>query len=228
MGNSNTVTEHTTVSNAMADNTSVGDSMTEHTTMGNAMTEDATVSDAMADNTTVSDVMADNTTVSDAMADTDNSSGESSSAIGSDFGNISINVVGVVVDVLDPSVRQVDGVVSLPGSGAIVSLLGVETGSRVVVSHGILVGVWEDLIWEDWHSVGHSMTHYSMLVVSATAVPVANLGLVGGGRPCWPRWRTWSYLRTRCLQCTTSTAVELVSLEDMDSLKDMASIEDMA
>ena len=85
VGNSNTVTEHTTVSNAMADNTSVGDSMTEHTTMGNAMTEDATVSDVM--------------------ADTDNSSGERSSAIVSDFGIISINVVGVVVDVLDPSVR---------------------------------------------------------------------------------------------------------------------------
>merc|ERR1711970_1397065 len=76
------------------------------------------------------------------MTDTHDGSGEGSSAIVSDLGNISINIVGVVVDVLDPSVREVDGVVALPGSGAIVRLLGVKTGSRVVV--------------------GHSMAHYSM------------------------------------------------------------------
>merc|ERR1719430_2992050 len=67
--------------------------------------------------------MSDNTTMGDAMSnDTTDSGGEGSSAIVSDFGNISINVVGVVVDVLDPSVREVDGVVALPGSGAIVRL----------------------------------------------------------------------------------------------------------
>ena len=106
--------------------------------------------------------MTDDTTVGDAMTDTNNGSGEGSSAIVSDLGNISVNVVGVVVDVLDPSVRQVDGVVSLPGSGAIIRLLGVKTGSRVVVSHGILVGVGGDLVRVDWDSVGHSMTNHSM------------------------------------------------------------------
>ena len=109
-----------------------------------------------------SNTVADNTTMGDAMTDTNNGSGEGSSAIISDFGNISIYVVGMVVDVLDPSVRQVDGVVSLPGSGAIIRLLGVKTGSRVVVSHGVLVGVGGDLVRVDWHSVGHSMTHYSV------------------------------------------------------------------
>ena len=120
----------------------------------------------MSDDTTVGDAMSDDTTVGNAMADTNNSSGEGSSAIISDFGNISIDVVGVVVDVLDPSVRQVDGVVTLPGSSAIVRLLGVKAGSRVVVSHGILVGVGGDLVRVDFHSVGHrvghSMAHYSM------------------------------------------------------------------
>merc|ERR1711990_99337 len=96
------------------------------------------------------------------MADTNDSSGEGSSAIVSDFSDISINVVGVVVDVLDSSVREVDGVVALPGSGPIVSLLGVETGSRVVVSQGILVGVRGHLVGVDWHSVGHSMTYHGM------------------------------------------------------------------
>ena len=126
-------------------------------------------SNTVANHTTVSDAMTDNTTVGDAMTDTNNGSGEGSSAIVSDFGNVPINVVGVVVDVLDPSVRQVDGVVSLPGSGAIVRLLGVETGSRVVVSHGILVGVGGDLVGVDWHSVGHSMAHYSMSIAHSMA-----------------------------------------------------------
>ena len=117
---------------------------------------------SVADDTTVGNAMSNDTTVADAMSDTDNCSGEGSSAIVSDLGNISVNVVGVVVDVLDPSVRQVDGVVSLPGSGAIIRLLGVKTGSRVVVSHGILVGVGGDLVRVDWDSVSHSMTDHSM------------------------------------------------------------------
>ena len=135
-------------------------------------------SNTVTDNTTMGDAMTDNTTVGDAMTDTNNGSGEGSSAIVSDFGNISINVVGMVVDVLDPSVRKVDGVVSLPGSGAIVRLLGVKTGSRVVVSHGILVGVGGDLVRVDWHSVGHSMAHYSMAnahsMADANSVAKAN------------------------------------------------------
>ena len=50
----------------------------------------------------------------------------------------------------------------LSGSGAIVSLLGVKAGSRVVVSHGIPVGVGGDLVRVDWDSVGHSVTNHGM------------------------------------------------------------------
>ena len=147
MGNSSVGNSDTVAHQTMSDNTTVGDTMSNDTTVGDAMT--------------------DNTTVSDAMADTNNSSGEGSSAIVGDFGDVSVNVVGVVVDVLDPSVRKVDGVVSLPGSGAIVSLLGVETGSRVVVSHGILVGVGGDLVGVDLSNgmgdwVSNGMTNNSM------------------------------------------------------------------
>jgi len=128
---------------------------------------DTVAHQTMTDNTTMGDAMSDNTTVGDTMTDTNNSSGEGSSAIVGDFGDISVNVVGVVVDVLDPSIRKVDGVVSLPGSGAIVSLLGVETGSRVVVSHGILVGVGGDLVGVDLSNgmgdwVSNGMTNNSM------------------------------------------------------------------
>merc|ERR1719305_454055 len=120
--------------------------------------------------------MTDDTTVGNAMADTNDSSGESSSAIVSDFGDISVNVVGVVVDMLDPSVRKVDGVMSLPGSSAIVTLLGVKAGSRVVVSHGILVGVGGDLVRVDLNSMGNwvsnSMTNDAM--ANAHSVADAN------------------------------------------------------
>jgi len=145
-------------------NSSVGNS---DTVAHQTMSDNTTVGDTMSNDTTVDDAMTDNTTLSDAMADTNNSSGEGSSAIVGDFGDISVNVVGVVVDVLDPSVRKVDGVVSLPGSGAIVSLLGVKTGSRVVVSHGILVGVGGDLVGVDLSNgmgdwVSNGMTNNSM------------------------------------------------------------------
>ena len=137
--------------------------------MGNSSVgnSDTVAHKTMTDNATCGDAMANNTTVGNAMADTNDSSGESSSAIVSDFGDISVNVVGVVVDMLDPSVRKVDGVMSLPGSSAIVSLLGVKAGSRVVVSHGILVGVGGDLVGVDLSNgmgnwVSNSMTNNSM------------------------------------------------------------------
>ena len=140
--------------------------------MGNSSVgnSDTVAHQTMSDDTTMGNAMSDNTTVSDAMSNTNDSSGEGSSAIVSDFGDISINVVGVVVDVLDPSVGEVDGVVALPGSGAIVRLLGVETRSRVVVSHGILVGVGRDLVGVDRHSVGNSMAYYGMADSNAMAM----------------------------------------------------------
>merc|ERR1719464_1931934 len=135
-------------------NSSVGDS-------------DTVAHQTMADDTTVGDAMPDHTTVSNAMADTSNSSGEGSSAVVGDLSDVSINVVSVVVDVLDPSVGQVDRVVSLPGCGAIVSLGSVKAGSRVVVSNGILVGVGGDLVGVDLSNgmgnwVSNSMTNNSV------------------------------------------------------------------
>ena len=139
--------------------------------MGNS---DTVAHQTMTDDTTVSDAMTDDTTVGNAMADTNDSSGESSSAIVSDFGDISVNVVGVVVDVLDPSVRKVDRVVSLPGSGAIVGLLGVETGSRVVVSHSILVGVGGDFVRVDLNGMGNGVSNSMTNDAMANAHSVAD------------------------------------------------------
>ena len=131
-----------------------------------------------------SNAMANKTTVGDAVANTDhsrtgNSVGENRTSYGmgnrcgdnvredglaivGDLGDVSIDVVSVVVDMLDPAVRQTDRVVPQPGGSAIVRLLSVETGSRVVVSHGVLVGVGGDLVGVDRNSVGYSVTHHGM------------------------------------------------------------------
>ena len=91
-----------------------------------------------------------------------NNVGEDGLAIVGDLGDVSIDVVGVVVDMLDPAIRQTDRVVALSGGSAIVRLLSVETGSGVVVSHGVLVGVGGDLVGVDRNSVGYSVTHHGM------------------------------------------------------------------
>ena len=109
-----------------------------------------------------SSAMTNHSTVGETMANTSDSRGEGSSAVVSDFSNISIDVVGVVVNMLDPAIRQTDRVVALPGGSAIVRLLSVETGSGVVVSHGVLVGVGGDLVGVDRNSVGYSVTHHGM------------------------------------------------------------------
>merc|ERR1719309_104075 len=69
----------------------------------------------------------------------------SSSAIIGDLGNISSEVIRVIVDMLDPAVRKVDAVVSLPGSCPIVRFHLVEPCSSHFISHSILVGVGGNL-----------------------------------------------------------------------------------
>merc|ERR1719374_420647 len=59
--------------------------------------------------------------------------------------NIAINIVGVVVDSLGPSVRESHGVGALLVSKTIRGLSSLEVGARVVISHGIVVGVGGDL-----------------------------------------------------------------------------------
>merc|ERR1719361_2591843 len=68
-----------------------------------------------------------------------------SSARVGDLSDVTINVVGVVVDSLDTAVRKIDRVGSLNNTGAIVALGLAEGSARVLVSHSIVVGVRGDL-----------------------------------------------------------------------------------
>ena len=61
------------------------------------------------------------------------------------IGNVTVIVVGVVVDGLDTAVRKVHLVGALNNTGAIVALGLAEGSSRVFVSHSVVVGVGGDL-----------------------------------------------------------------------------------
>jgi len=67
-------------------------------------------------------------------------------AVVGDGGDVSLDVVGSVFDVLGAAVREGDGVRSSPGSGAVVSLSSLEVGAGVVVGNGVLVLVGGDLV----------------------------------------------------------------------------------
>ena len=70
--------------------------------------------------------------------------GNSSSRVGN-LSNVSIVVVGVVVDGLDTAVREVHLVGALNNTGAIVALGLAEGSARVLVSNSVVVGVGGDL-----------------------------------------------------------------------------------
>merc|ERR1711887_138713 len=81
-----------------------------------------------------------NHTVSDRVANSNSLRVDSSALVGH-LSHVSVNIVGVVVDMLDTAIRKVDRVGALPCSSAIVSLRSIKASSRVVVRHSILVGV---------------------------------------------------------------------------------------
>merc|ERR1712083_358725 len=67
-------------------------------------------------------------------------------AIVGDGGDVSIDVVGSVFDVLGAAAREGDRVRSSPGSSAVVSLGSLEVGAGVVVGNCVLVGEGRDLV----------------------------------------------------------------------------------
>merc|ERR550517_1444743 len=67
-------------------------------------------------------------------------------AIVGDDGDVSIDVIGSVFNVLGAAVREGDTVRSSPGSSAVVSLGSLEVGAGVVVGNGVLVGEGRDLV----------------------------------------------------------------------------------
>ena len=102
--------------------------------------------------------MAKSYTMADTMSHS-NSSWVDSLAIIDHLGNISVYIVGVVVDCLRAAVREGDGVGSLPGGGAIVSLGGREVGAGESIGHSVLVGVGDGLSIHLVDTVGYTVTN---------------------------------------------------------------------
>merc|ERR1719234_1357389 len=67
-------------------------------------------------------------------------------AVVGDGGDVSLDVVGSVGDVLGPAVGKGNSITSCPGSGAVVSFSSLEAGAGVVVGNGVLVLVGGDLV----------------------------------------------------------------------------------
>ena len=136
--------------------------------MTKSMSDDSRVGDSMADNCvanmshSMAETMAGNTVSDHAMANT-NQVRVGGGAVISHLGHVAGGVVGVIVDVLDAAVGQVDGVGAVPDPGAVVGLGLLEGGAGVVVRHGVLVGVGGDLrqvVVAD--AVRDSMTDHTM------------------------------------------------------------------
>ena len=67
--------------------------------------------------------------------------GVSGSAVIGDLSDVASGVVGVVVHMLDATVRKVDRVGAVPHTGAVIGLSLLESGARVVVVDAVLEGV---------------------------------------------------------------------------------------
>merc|ERR1739838_843189 len=89
-------------------------------------------------------------TMSKANSMSNNSWMSNSASIGSNtiigyIGNISIIIIGMVVDMLDTAIRKVDRVGACHNTGTIIGLSLVESSTRVVISNSIGVGVGRGL-----------------------------------------------------------------------------------
>merc|ERR1719412_435464 len=59
-----------------------------------------------------------------------------------DISNITIIVIGMIVDMLDSAIGKVDGVGAINNTGSIIVLSLLESSTRVVISNSVGVGVW--------------------------------------------------------------------------------------
>ena len=135
--------------------------------MGNSTNESMSNTD-----NSMAESVADHSSVSKTVSS--NSCRVGGSSIVGHLSDVSLSIVGAVVDVLDTAVREVDRVGALSGSSAVISLGSIKSGAGVVISHGVLVGVGGDLIRVHLHGMGHSMAHNTMGNTMAKANTMAN------------------------------------------------------
>merc|ERR1711892_648555 len=154
MSKSNTMSK----ANSMSENSTMSkaNSMSKNSTMSktNTMSKDSTVSKTnsmskgktMSKNSRMSTSMNNRTSNKSRMGNwMSNSVTIGRDTIISHISNISIVVIGMVVDSLDAAIRKVDRVRALDNTGTIIGLSLVESSTRVVISNSIGVRVGRDL-----------------------------------------------------------------------------------
>merc|ERR1719290_894462 len=155
--------------------------------MSDTMSPNAMSNNTMS-NHAMSNTMSPNAMSNNTMSNSD--SREGSMAIIDDLSDISLSIIGMVVDVLDPSIRESHGVGSLSGCCSIISLLGLEVWPTVVISNIVLVCVGGDLVRVDVEASArsssmtnhsHSMTNYTMTNTDNTSMDAISDGVWGGG-----------------------------------------------
>merc|ERR1712055_586105 len=75
------------------------------------------------------------------------------------LGNVTSQIIGIVVDMLDPSIREVYRVRARHSSSSIIRLSLGKVSTRVVIRHSILVGVGRGLS-QVIHITTNSMSHW--------------------------------------------------------------------
>merc|ERR1719481_423350 len=131
---SNWVSNNSRVSNWMGNNSWVGNSMNNWTS------DNSRVANGM------SNWVSNNSRVSNSMSNwVSNSVGIGSNTIISDISNISVIIIGMIVDMLGTTIRKVDRVGTFYNTSTIIGLSLVEGSTRVVISNSIGVRVGRGL-----------------------------------------------------------------------------------
>merc|ERR1719430_2928891 len=102
--------------------------------------------------------MTNNSTANKSMASTNNIRVGGSSLVGH-LGNVTSQIIGIVVDMLDPSIGEVDRVLARNSSSSIIRLSLGKVSTRVFIRHSILVGVGRGLS-QIIHITTNSMSHW--------------------------------------------------------------------
>merc|ERR1712055_406057 len=108
------------------------------------MTSNSMADKSVTNNSMSNKSMTNNSTANKSMTSTNNIRVGGSSLVGH-LGNVTSQIIGIVVDMLDPSIREVDRVRARNSSSPIIRLSLGKVSTRVVIGHSILVGVGRGL-----------------------------------------------------------------------------------
>merc|ERR1719430_2484369 len=127
-----------------------GDSMTNKSTANKSTTNNSMTNKSMANKSTTNNSMTNKSMTSKSMGQRVGNGRTNSVRVGGSslvghLGNVTSQIIGIVVDMLDPSIRKIDRVLARNSSSSIIRLSLGKVSTRVVIRHSILVGVGRGL-----------------------------------------------------------------------------------